>query len=347
VPLSAEQVFEMANDAVFQSGHTRLGAARADVRRPRQPAEAVRRVKPYDFRHPEKLSKEQLRGLQIIQQGVATSMAQAFSSRLRAPVEVRLSTLERSIYDEYTARVGQDAIIVIIDMAPLQGYAVAAFGMDVAFGILDRLLGGRGRTRAFAPQRDLTDIEVALIRHIGMDLASSLVEPWTRVAELTPEITELAVGPQVVHVVPPSEFVIAAWYELHLADLTGAISLCFPLTILEQIIPQLSGQNIFESRSRGSGKPDVRVREDQVHPVSVGLSAVLGSTRISAAELGSLEPGDVLVLDAPVSDPLRVLIGNIERYAAFPGTRGKRVALQVTGLINGDGVVTPFPTEAT
>ncbi len=33
--------------------------------------DAGKRVKLYDFRHPEKLSKEQIRGLQIIQQGWA------------------------------------------------------------------------------------------------------------------------------------------------------------------------------------------------------------------------------------------------------------------------------------
>ncbi len=304
-----------------------------------------RRIKPYDFRHPEKLSKEQIRGLQIIQHGVAGAMAQALSARLRAQVEAKLSALERSIYDEYTGQVGQDAVIVIIDMAPLQGYCVASFGIDVAFSIIDRLLGGRGKVSKSATQRDLTDIEVALVRHIGGDIASSMVEPWTRIADLTPEVTELAVGPQVVHVVPPSEFVITAWYEFRFAEQTGDISICIPLTILEQILPKLSGQTLFDNRPRPGDREGQQIREDQVQPARVGIRAVLGDARIPAAELSSLQPGDVLVLDTRVEDPLRVYVGNIERFAASAGTRGKHIAAQITGLVNGDGVVVPFDED--
>lgn len=105
-------------------------------------------------------------------------------------------------------QIGPSGVVVIIDMSPLQGYAVASFGLDVAFGIIDRLLGGKGKKNVRSQNRDLTDIEIALIRHIGMDIARSLVEPWARVADLVPDVTELALGPQVMHVIPPSEFVI-------------------------------------------------------------------------------------------------------------------------------------------
>ena len=117
-----------------------------------------RKIKSYDFRHPEKLSKEQIRGLQIIQNSVAGALAASFSARLRSQVEARLSALERGIYEEYTAQIGPNALVVIIDMNPLHGYAVAAFGLDVAFGIIDRLLGGRGKRNTRVLNRDLTDI---------------------------------------------------------------------------------------------------------------------------------------------------------------------------------------------
>src|SRR6185312_4587748 len=230
-------------------------------------AEPGRRIKPYDFRHPEKLSKEQIRGLQIIQQGVAGAMAASFSGRLRAPVEARLSALERGIYEEYVTQIGTSAIVVIIDMNPLQGYAVAAFGLDVAFGIIDRLLGGKGKRNLLSLNRDLTDIEVALIRHIGMDIARSLVEPWQRVADLVPDVTELALGPQVMHVIPPSEFVITAWYEVRFADQTGGISLCFPLTVLEQVLPKLTGQSLFDNRPNRSIRDDAKVKDEQLLPM--------------------------------------------------------------------------------
>ena len=312
------------------------------VAMPSPAREASKRIKLYDFRHPEKLSKEQLRGLQIIQQSVAGAMAANFSARLRAPVEARLSALERGIYEEYVTQIGHSSVVIIIDMSPLQGYAVTAFGLDVAFGIIDRLLGGKGKRNSRVLNRDLTDIEIALIRHIGMDVARSLIEPWMRVVELTPDVSELALGPQVMHAIPPSEFVITAWYEVRFADQTGGISLCFPLTILEQVLPKLTGQSIFDNRPSRTQDENFHVRQDQLLPVSVLARTMLGEAKVDATDLASLSPGDVIVLDSLAADPLRVLIGNCERFAGYPGTKGKKLALQVSGLVDDDGWVKPF-----
>lgn len=333
-------------DALLSADVSQLDADTIVAMPPPARKDSGRRVKPYDFRHPEKLSKEQLRGLQIIQQGVAGSMAANFSARLRAPVESRLSALERGIYEEYVSQLGTQSVVIIIDMSPLQGYAVTAFGLDVAFGIIDRLLGGKGKRAPRVLNRDLTDIEIALIRHIGMDVARSLIEPWARIVELTPDVSELALGPQVMHAIPPSEFVITAWYEIRLAEQTGGISLCFPLTILEQILPKLTGQSLFDNRPARRAKEDERVREEQVLPMSVLLRAILGSARVPAVDLARLEPGDIIVLDREIDEPLRLMVGNCERFAGVPGTHGRRLALQVTGMVDDDGWVRPFEDVA-
>jgi flagellar motor switch protein FliM len=66
-----------------------------------------------------------------------------------------------------------------------------------------------------------------------------------------------------MHAIPPSEFVITAWYEVRFADQTGGISLCFPLTILEQVLPKLTGQSIFDNRPSRNTVEDARVRDDR------------------------------------------------------------------------------------
>ncbi len=333
-------------DALLSADVSQLESDAVVALPPPASKDAAKRIKLYDFRHPEKLSKEQIRGLQIIQQGVAGAIAANFSGRLRAPVEARLSALERGIYEEYVNQIGTSAVVIIIDMSPLQGYAVTSFGLDVAFGIIDRLLGGKGKRAARVMNRDLTDIEIALIRHIGMDIARSLVDPWMRVVELTPDVSELALGPQVMHAIQPSEFVITAWYEVRLAEQTGGLSLCFPLTILEQILPKLTGQSLFDNRPSRTARAEARVREDQLMPASVLLRAMLGGARVEARDLAELAPGDVIVLDQMVSDPLRIFVGNCERFAGFTGTSGRKLALQVSGLVDDDGLVRTFGEEA-
>ncbi|MFN0148927.1 MAG: flagellar motor switch protein FliM [Dehalococcoidia bacterium] len=304
---------------------------------------AGHRIKTYDFRHPEKLSKEQLRGLQMIQQGVSGALATAFSNRLRAPVDSRLSALERGIYEEYVTQIGQNSVVIVIDMNPLSGFAVASFALDVAFGIVDRLLGGKGKQFNYGPERELTDIETALVRHIGMDIASALIEPWGRVVPgLQPDVTEIAVGPQLVQAIPGSQFVLTAWYEVRFGEQTGGISLCFPLTVLEQILPKLTGQTLFETRSSKMPGALEKVRDEHLMPMTVELRAVLGNAVVPAVDLAMLAPGDVIVLDKPVGDPTHIMIGNCERFAGSPGTRGRKLALQISGTVDDDGFVKPY-----
>jgi flagellar motor switch protein FliM len=154
-------------------------------------------------------------------------------------------------------------------------------------------------------------------------------------------VTELAMGPQVLHAIPPSEFVITAWYEVQFGEQTGGISLCFPLPIIDQVLPKLTGQTIFENR-RGDTERTEKVSNEQPLPMMVPVSVSLGSARIHAIDIANLQPGDVLVLDSQVDDPLKVSVGNCEKLAGSPGTRGKHVALQITGAVDDDGYVRPF-----
>ena len=119
--------------------------------------------------------------------------------------------------------------------------------MEVAYGFIDRLLGGEGRMTT-AKKGELSDIEMSLIRnHVGADIAGGLVEPWSRLAELEPEVVEVGVGVEVMHAVPPNEFVITSWYELRFGEQVGSISVCLPLTILEQIMPHLSDHALIDA----------------------------------------------------------------------------------------------------
>jgi len=180
------------------------------------------------------------------------------------------------------------------------------------------------------------------VRGLSQYIAKSLVEPWARVADLMPDVTEIALGAQMMHAIPPNEFVITAWYEVRFADQTGGISLCFPLGILEQILPKLTGQSLFENRPNRAQLSVARVKDQQLMPMKVSIQALLGGARLPARDIATLQPGDVIVLDREVEDPIRVKVGNCERFAAKTGTRGIRLALQLSGLVDDDGWVTTF-----
>jgi len=60
------------------------------------------------------------------------------------------------------------------------------------------------------------------------------------------------------------------------------------------------------------------------------------------ADKAGLQPGDVIVLDQTVDQPLRASVGQRELFAGSPGTRGKRLAFQVSGVVDDDGWIRSF-----
>jgi flagellar motor switch protein FliM len=79
--------------------------------------------------------------------------------------------------------------------------------------------------------------------------------------------------------------------------------------------------------------------------MTIPLRALLGNARVDASDIANLQPGDVIVLEHEVEQPLRVMVGNCERFAASPGVRGRKLALQLEGLVDDDGWVRPFQEE--
>jgi flagellar motor switch protein FliM len=67
--------------------------------------------------------------------------------------------------------------------------------------------------------------------------------------------------------------------------------------------------------------------------VPVELVAVLGEVDTTLQELNELKPGDLIPLDAAAHRDIKVLVGGIHRFWARPGTRGTRLAVEITRVV--------------
>src|SRR5690606_11340376 len=78
-------------------------------------------IKTYDFRRPDKFSKEQWTTLQSMHDHFARLIGAAFSSRLRTLVGVRLSSIDQGLYEEWQAQVPSETVCYVLSMRPLTG----------------------------------------------------------------------------------------------------------------------------------------------------------------------------------------------------------------------------------
>ncbi|MCH2162007.1 MAG: hypothetical protein MK085_09065, partial [Phycisphaerales bacterium] len=60
-------------------------------------------IRPYDFKRPERVGKDQMRALQTLQESFARSFGAQLSGFLRTIVEVRIVNAEQMTYSEFIA----------------------------------------------------------------------------------------------------------------------------------------------------------------------------------------------------------------------------------------------------
>ena len=291
-----------------------------------------RGIKSYDFRRPDKFSKEQWQTLQVMHEAFARLVGAAFSSRLRSLVTARLSSIEQGLYEEWQTQLPTPTACYVVGLAPLPGSIVVEFNLDVASEVVDRLLGGTGSL--IERNRELTEIELTLLRTFSSALISALQDMWEKVTPVQPELQDLGLDASVIQIAGPNDVVIMAFFEVNLGSHLGAMSVCIPFAVVEPIVGNLSAQ-VWHSTAAAVRQSDQTRRrvEAVLRGAPLELSVELGSVELPAREVLELAAGDTLVLDAPVDRPLHVVMGGVVRFRSRPGMVGKRLATRVTEVV--------------
>jgi len=293
--------------------------------------ERRRTIKPYDFRRPDKFSKEHLRALRILSGSFARILNSSLTSHLRTAVQARPLMVEQMTYDEYIRSLANPTLIFVVSLAPLPGQAVLELNLPVARAILDRLLGGTGDV-SFGP-RDLTDIELALLRRVGTFLTSSLKEAWANVAPLQPVLQEPVLTPEFVYVTLPRETTATIGFEVTLLKTTGALSMCLPYPVLQPVLDNLTSQVWVGSATPLDDADDQPAAPDQLSAVALPLAAELGNANMTLRDLLNVSTGTIIKLDTAANGPLPIRVGGHVKFSGRPGVNGRNLAIQVERIL--------------
>lgn len=115
----------------------------------------------YDFKRPNRVSKEQLRAVKGIHDKMARNLAAQISSIMRSIVEIQLHSVDQMTYGEFLMSLPSPTSFNVFSIKPLDGSCVIELNPSIAFPMIDRLLGGVGES--FESTRELTDIELNLL----------------------------------------------------------------------------------------------------------------------------------------------------------------------------------------
>jgi flagellar motor switch protein FliM len=209
---------------------------------------ASRKVKIYDFKRPDKFSKDEIRTMALMHETFARQSTTALSSMLRITAHMHVAAVDQLTYEEFIRSIPNPTTVAVVGMDPLKGSAVLEIDPAVTSAIIDRLFGGQGGDALI--RRELTDIECAVLEGIIARLLGNLREAWSPLVDLRPRLQSIDTNPSFTQIVPPTEMVVLVSLEARIGDAEGMMNLCLPYLTIEPIIPKLSAQYFFSEMRR-------------------------------------------------------------------------------------------------
>jgi flagellar motor switch protein FliM len=254
--------------------------------------------------------------LRALAEAVEHDFCLATAPSLQVPLEARAQGLVQATLGEFLNSVEERTCCLPLTTSPACHVhpPLVEISPQIAFGLIDRLLGGTGGD-SYIPARPLTALEGRLLRRLVESAAACITRhwPWASTeafigaAETLPDFAaELQAAP-----------VIIAKFTLTMGRHAGAMRLCLPAAMVPLMGNASDGA--WQGRARG-GSP-------------LELSVVIQDEGMTAEEVSQLAAGDIVVTDTAGDGEVIVRIAGIPKFYGRLASANGRRAIRITRRI--------------
>ena len=296
-----------------------------------QSTKTEKKVKLHDFKKPPKFANDHKRTLQFINENYARLVQSFLSGYLRSLVQVDVLSVDALQYSEFSNSLANPVVLGIVDFSPLNGSIIFEMDPSIAYSLIDRILGGRGS--AMDRVRSFTEIELAILERIIIQILNLMREPWESIISIKPRLEKIETNAQFAQIIHPNEMVALITLNVVVGEVKGMINICIPHMVVEPIMPKLSTKLWFtniENEKIEHNKQDIEFKIEHTY---VPVRALLGRTVINVSEFLDLQAGDVIPLETSVNGDLEVLVGDLPKFHAKPGVKKNKVAVKITEVM--------------
>jgi flagellar motor switch protein FliM len=278
----------------------------------------------YNFRRPDRVTKDQMRSLHFLHDRFARNVSTSLSAYMRVVTEVSILSVEQFTYSEFLMSLSDPTAFYAVSMRPLDGVGALELNPSVAFTMIDRMLGGSGR--GVVVNRALTEIEQNVTDGVVKLILENLTETWRGVVDVQFRISGRETRPQMLQVAAPNEVVLLLGFEIGIADTRGVLNICIPASSIEAVSGSFTRS--WQKTRRDPSPAEQAALEDNLARITVDVEAGLETT-IGATDVLNLQVGDVIGLDQPASAPIELRINGKPKFLAVPGASATRSHVRI------------------
>jgi len=288
-------------------------------------------VELYDFRRPLTLVREHARHLEMAFGRFARQFGTQLTARLRVLTQLEFEQVALHTYDEYVSLLPTPTAMVLCTVEPTRQTGVVQLPVAATMVWIDYLFGGDGRGDD-RPGRELTEIELTLVRELLQHALADLEYAFAGITKLALDVRGVQYNPQFVQAAAASDTVLVATFTLRMGERTDVLTLMLP------------GEHMVAALQAADGSiaasPEDRLRAERAQvdlaravgdvPVEVGVRFT--PVTVQPRDVIALAVGDVLPLTHPSTEPLDVVVDGVVLARAALGSHGPRLACRVVSV---------------
>lgn len=282
----------------------------------------------FDFRQPMRVSQDQLKTIRTIHESFCDLMGFFLTSHLQTVATVELLAVDQLHFSDYALSIANPCVVYTFDIKETEGRAFIELTPDLAFMVVERLLGGTsGRP---ASPRVITAIEQKIIQPLVRQALGELTAAWKPIYSLNFELANFESNSDFLQIASGSEIVIVISFEVKVAEEAFLMNLCYPSFALEEVIAQLMvefGSHDLSTKNKQESFNKIR---EHLKKTALQLRCILGTTEIRIQELLELSEGDVLTLDTAVDEEMPLRVEERTKFMVRPGIMDGRLAVKIS-----------------
>lgn len=289
------------------------------------PASAIAHA--VDLLKPNRLGREQLRGLERCFGKAARLLSGTISDKLRLDTRCDCVAVEQQRFGTWLDNLPGPVSIYVVQMSPFRLPVLFTASTSLLYGAVDRIFGGSGKVTKVP--KDFTVAEHAVAESLVRPCLDRIAESLRDVVKLKWKILSRFCNPAMAQVLPAQDVVVSIYFQAAGDLLMGDLRLVIPYESFEPLLDRFGRDSVHREPGTMRAQMSAAVRE-----MPVDLAVELGgNNRIRLSQLLDLQAGDVLPLATRVGQPAIVPVMGKPKFTAHLGRIGNRFGAQVVDVM--------------
>jgi flagellar motor switch protein FliM len=317
-PDEIEKLFAHANEGNLPMQADREGRGTGGGKR-------TRWLRTVDFTRPTKFSTDQERRLRRLLDTFCQAIPQRVMAEHRLPIELEVIDVQQLTWTNAFKLVPDNSVYCTVETAPHEGRMLLTGQLPLLCTAVEGLLGGDATE--VVRERELSDIDLILVRRLMRTLVEVLSGLWFDQAEVTLALTDVLALAETVQIAAGAEPTLALTMEARLHRASDVMTLLIPYAAIQ---PSSAAFSLREEDGPNTDPRSAAAVREGLERVDVTLRTEVADTVLTLEQVLALRPGDEIRLDGAADDQVTVFADRTPVHHGRAGRSGSRRAVQIT-----------------